>query len=158
MPSVSKKQHNLMAMVANNPAAAKRLGIKQSVGKDFLAADKGKKFGGGGMADGKDITDRIAREENEADRAAMDRYTTGPIKRGLGAIKDAIMGTKEQNAAAAARMKARDEANPDSPLAKMNRTLGYKKGGKVCGMKAGGKVGGRGDGCATKGKTKGRMV
>ena len=50
MPSVSKKQHNLMAMVAHDPAAAKRLGIPQSVGKDFSAADKGKKFGGGGMA------------------------------------------------------------------------------------------------------------
>ena len=50
MPSVSKKQHNLMALVANDPKAAKRLGIKQSVGKDFMSADKGKKFKGGGMA------------------------------------------------------------------------------------------------------------
>jgi hypothetical protein len=50
MPSVSKKQHNLMAAVANNPAFAKKVGIKQSVGEDFLAADKGKKFKGGGMA------------------------------------------------------------------------------------------------------------
>ena len=50
MPSVSKKQHNLMAAVANNPAFAKKVGIKQSVGKDFLTADKGKKFRGGGMA------------------------------------------------------------------------------------------------------------
>ena len=46
MPSVSQKQHNLMAMVANNPAAAKRMGIPQSVGQDFATADKGKKFGG----------------------------------------------------------------------------------------------------------------
>ena len=44
MPSVSKKQHNLMAMVANNPAAAKRMGIPQSVGEDFMKADKGRKF------------------------------------------------------------------------------------------------------------------
>jgi hypothetical protein len=50
MPSVSKKQHNLMAAVAKNPAFAKKVGIKQSVGEDFLNADKGKKFGGGGMA------------------------------------------------------------------------------------------------------------
>jgi len=50
MPSVSKKQHNLMAAVAKNPAFAKKVGIKQSVGKDFLNADKGKKFGSGGMA------------------------------------------------------------------------------------------------------------
>jgi hypothetical protein len=49
MPSVSKKQHNLMAAVAKNPSFAKKVGIKQSVGQDFLTADKGKKFGSGGM-------------------------------------------------------------------------------------------------------------
>ena len=48
MPSTSKKQHNLMAMVAHDPAAAKRLGIKQSVGEEFMKEDKGRKFGKGG--------------------------------------------------------------------------------------------------------------
>ena len=48
MPSSSKKQHNLMAMVANNPAKAKELKIPQSVGEDFIQADKGKKFGADG--------------------------------------------------------------------------------------------------------------
>lgn len=47
MPSKSQKQHNLMAMVANDPAKAKQLGIPQSVGSEFVQADKGKKFGGG---------------------------------------------------------------------------------------------------------------
>ena len=51
MPSKSKKQHNLMAAVAHNPAFAKKVGIPVSVGKDFTAADKGKKFGSGGRAD-----------------------------------------------------------------------------------------------------------
>lgn len=50
MPSTSKKQHNLMALVANNPAAAKRLKIPQSVGSEFMSADKGKKFKEGGTA------------------------------------------------------------------------------------------------------------
>lgn len=45
MPSTSQKQHNLMAMVANDPAAAKRVGIPQSVGQEFVQADKGMKFG-----------------------------------------------------------------------------------------------------------------
>lgn len=49
MPSTSKKQHNLMAMVAHDPAAAKRVGIPQSVGAEFVKADKGKKFGTGGQ-------------------------------------------------------------------------------------------------------------
>jgi hypothetical protein len=55
MPSKSKKQHNLMALVANDPKAARRLGIPSSVGKEFMDADKGKKFKGGGMMDKKDI-------------------------------------------------------------------------------------------------------
>ena len=38
-----------MAAVAKNPSFAKKVGIKQSVGQDFLTADKGKKFGSGGM-------------------------------------------------------------------------------------------------------------
>lgn len=46
MPSVSGKQHRYMEMIAHNPAAAKREGVPQSVGKDFVAADKGKKFAG----------------------------------------------------------------------------------------------------------------
>ena len=37
-----------MAMVANDPAASKRLGIPQKVGKDFMQADKGRKFNRGG--------------------------------------------------------------------------------------------------------------
>jgi hypothetical protein len=50
MPSTSKKQHNLMAAVANNPKFAKKVGIKQSVGKDFAEADKGKTFKKGGVS------------------------------------------------------------------------------------------------------------
>jgi hypothetical protein len=37
-----------MAMVANDPAAAKRLGIPQRVGRDYVEADKGRKFAQGG--------------------------------------------------------------------------------------------------------------
>ena len=48
MPSKSKAQHNLMAAVAHNPAFAKKVGIKQSVGKEFASADKGKSFKQGG--------------------------------------------------------------------------------------------------------------
>jgi hypothetical protein len=55
MPSKSKKQHNLMAAVAKNPAFAKKVGIKKSVGEEFLQADKGRKFKGGGMMDKKDL-------------------------------------------------------------------------------------------------------
>ena len=48
MPSSSKKQHNFMAAVANNPSFAKKAGVPQSVGKEFNNADKGKTFKQGG--------------------------------------------------------------------------------------------------------------
>ena len=38
-----------MAAIANSPAFAKKVGVKQSVGEDFMKADKGRKFGSGGM-------------------------------------------------------------------------------------------------------------
>jgi hypothetical protein len=48
MPSTSKKQHNFMAAIANSPSFAKKVGVPQSVGKDFSNADKGKQFSKGG--------------------------------------------------------------------------------------------------------------
>ena len=73
MPSTSKKQHNLMAAVAHNPAFAKKVGVPQSVGKDFSEADKGRKFSKGGdtMAESKKAMEqrhartlgKIAKEE-----------------------------------------------------------------------------------------------
>lgn len=48
MPSSSKKQHNFMAAIAHSPSFAKKAGVPQSVGKDFTAADKGRKFAKGG--------------------------------------------------------------------------------------------------------------
>jgi hypothetical protein len=44
MPSHSSKQHRFMEMIAHSPEAAKRLGVPQSVGQNFVQADKGKKF------------------------------------------------------------------------------------------------------------------
>ncbi len=56
MPSTSRSQHNLMALVANDRAAAKRLGIPQKVGKEFMEADKGRKFArGGDMKESKEM-------------------------------------------------------------------------------------------------------
>ena len=49
MPSKSPSQHNLMAAVAHNPAFAKKVGISSKVGKEFVKADEGKKFKGGGL-------------------------------------------------------------------------------------------------------------
>jgi hypothetical protein len=48
MPSSSKKQHNFMEAIAHNKAFAKKVGVSQSVGRDFSKADKGKTFNKGG--------------------------------------------------------------------------------------------------------------
>ena len=50
MPSSSKKQHNFMEAIAHSSSFAKKVGVTQKVGKDFAEADKGKKFGRGGMS------------------------------------------------------------------------------------------------------------
>ena len=55
MPSTSKKQHNFMAAIANSPSFAKKVGVPQSVGKDFNKADKGRKFSKGGSMKHEDI-------------------------------------------------------------------------------------------------------
>jgi len=44
MPSKSAAQHRLMAAAANNPKFAKKVGVPQSVGAEFVKADKGKSF------------------------------------------------------------------------------------------------------------------
>lgn len=49
MPSTSAKQHRFMEAIAHNRAFAKKVGVPQSVGKEFAAADKGKKFVRGGI-------------------------------------------------------------------------------------------------------------
>jgi hypothetical protein len=48
MPSSSKKQHKFMEAIAHNKAFAKKVGVPQSVGRDFSNADKGKTFKKGG--------------------------------------------------------------------------------------------------------------
>ena len=44
MPSHSDKQRRFMAAAAHDPAFAQRVGIPQSVARDFNQADKGKKL------------------------------------------------------------------------------------------------------------------
>lgn len=47
MPMKSPAQHRLMEGVAHNPEFARKVGISQKVGKDFVAA--GDAFSGGGL-------------------------------------------------------------------------------------------------------------
>lgn len=64
-------------------------------------------------------------------------------------LKDKIMGTEEQNKAASERMKKEDAKSPDTAQAKVNKVVGYKKGGTASA---------RADGVAQRGKTRGKIV
>ncbi len=50
MPAVSKKQEKFMQAVANSPAFAKKVGVSQSVGREFTKKESGMKYAKGGMA------------------------------------------------------------------------------------------------------------
>ena len=106
MPSTSKKQHNFMAAVANNPKFAKKAGVPRSVGEEFLTADKGKTFKQGGTMKHSDIKE---------DMPMMKKVASKAVK-------------------------------------------GHEK--RMHKMASGGKVGqlSKADGCAVKGKSKGKMI
>jgi hypothetical protein len=91
MPSKSAKQHNFMEAIAHSPSFAKKVGVPQSVGKDFSTADKGRKFAKGGdmmnskmkmfEKSGKDVEPKGMREGSKKEEA-MDRKQMMGMKKG----------------------------------------------------------------------------
>jgi hypothetical protein len=82
MPSTSKKQHNFMAAVANNPKFAKKAGVSSAVGKEFLTADKGKKFREGGtMKKPNPFMEMIAKKKEAASKKPA-KAAAMPMKKG----------------------------------------------------------------------------
>jgi hypothetical protein len=136
MPSVSKKQHKFMAAVANNPSFAKKVGISKSVGEEFMKADKGRKFRAGGLKEvDSDSNPGLSKLPTEV------RNKMGYMKKG-GDVKHS-------------------DISKDKPMMKKvaaKAVKGHEK--RMHGMAGGGKVGqlSKADGCATKGKSKGKMV
>jgi hypothetical protein len=130
MPSKSKKQHNFMAAVANNPKFARKAGVPQSVGKDYIEADKMKgmkKYQAGGM-EGQGFNDRL--DESMGAR-------NGKKMQDMEARRDESEGMER----AMGRRKFAGNRSMDKAMPRM------KKGGKV-----------RGSGCATKGVRAVKMV
>ena len=142
MPSVSKKQHNFMAAVANNPAFAKKAGVPASVGKEFVKADKGVKFGGG--------------PRSRADLQKVNSPETRQGKSELFAKGGDMAESKAMMKKEVAFMKKKGA--PKSMVKHEMAEMGMKKGGKAYasgGLTAGHKSA---DGIAKKGKTKGTQV
>jgi len=107
MPSVSKKQHNLMAAVAHNPKFAKKVGIPQSVGKEFNKADKGKQFKRGGeMAESKKMVKKeVAFMKAKGAPKSMVKHEMGEAGMKKGGAKPGMgmfgMGARKATAPAA---------------------------------------------------------
>ena len=138
MPSVSKKQHNFMAAVANNPSFAKKAGVPSSVGKEFINADKGRKFAKGG--DMKESKEMMKKEVGFMKKAGAPKSM---IKHEEAEMK----GMKKGGYAKGGMPKALAE-HAAKPASKAH--AGLKAGGSVFRKAA--------DGIAKKGKTKATQI
>ena len=128
MPSTSKKQHNFMEAVAHNPAFAKKAGVPQSVGKDFLNADKGKTFKrGGDMAKANPFMEMIAKKKAMAagKKSEMPSKMGKPVmKKGMDTAKD---GMKKMAAGGMAK-----GGGIESKGKTKGKMVTMKSGGKAC--------------------------
>ena len=145
MPSTSKKQHNFMAAVANNPSFAKKAGVPQSVGKEFNEADKGRKFSKGGDMKSVDME----KNPGMAKLPTAVRNKMGYMKKGGMAHEDVKM---DKGMMQKAVNKHEGRLHKGSPMTKL-------AGGGVAASKMGSvKSSSSRDGIASKGKTKGTMI
>lgn len=130
MPSTSKKQHNFMAAVANNPSFAKKVGVPQSVGKDFSNADKGKTFKrGGDMAKANPFMEMIAKKKAMAagKKSEMPSKMGKPVmKKGMDTAKD---GMKKMAKGGMAYAKG---GGIESQGKTRGKIITMKSGGKMC--------------------------
>ena len=134
MPSTSKKQHNFMAAVANNPSFAKKVGVPQSVGKEFNQADKSRKFSKGG--------DTMASKMNPGFMAMMAKKKAGAKKMAGGGMpmkdgKPAFIGDgKGMKKGGMAMGKVKTAAPSKDGIAEKGKTKGkmvkMNMGGKAC--------------------------
>ena len=121
MPSTSKKQHNFMAAVANNPSFAKKVGVPQSVGQDFNNADKGKSFKRGGDMAGKmnPFMEMIAKKK------AM-----GTKKMASGGMTSAKMGSVKTGSPSRDGIASKGKTKGTMVKMAGSKPLGMKSGGK----------------------------
>ena len=121
-----------MAAIAHNPAFAKKVGIPQSVGKDFNEADKGKKFGSGGTT----RPDVQKVNKSKTDHGKMTFFKEG----------GSIMATKNNGITKAKMGTVRTAAPSKDGIASKGKTKGTMismKGSTPLGMKKGGMAKGK---------------
>jgi hypothetical protein len=136
MPSTSKKQHNFMAAVANNPAFAKKAGVPQSVGQDFTKADKGRKFSkGGDMAESKAMVKKeMSFMKKKGAPASMIKHEKAEMGMKKGGMPPAL--AKHAAKPASVAHKGLKSGGAVDGIASKGKTKGtmvkMKSGGKTC--------------------------
>jgi hypothetical protein len=124
MPSKSKAQHNFMAAIANSPSFAKKAGVPVSVGKEFVSADKGKKFSKGG-----DMKHEDVKMDKKMMQKAVNKHE-GRLHKGEPMTKLAKGGV------AASKMGSVKVGKTPDGVATKGKTKGtmikMSKGGKAC--------------------------
>lgn len=161
MPSTSAKQAKFMRAVAHSPKFAKKVGVPQSVGKDFEMADKKmKKFKDGGSMPKEPITggSSTVPMTSERKKFLMEMEKRNKEARAAGAAeakkappyaKGGKVMKKSDKAGRALVKKSADTMG--RAMMKMNKGgKCYAGGGLVAGHKSA-------DGIAKKGKTRGKM-
>lgn len=138
MPSKTAKQARTMAAAAHNPEFAKKVGIPVSVAKEFNQADKGKKFGVGNNTRNKLNNPDVGQGKNEY------------FKKG-GFMKHSDIKEDKPMMKKVAKEEVKAHEKKMHGMKKGGMCKGYSKGGLAAGHKSA-------DGCAVKGKTKGKMV
>lgn len=155
MPTKSAKQHNFMAAVAHNPAFAKKVGVVQSVGRDFTQADKRRYAEGGdvGAVSGRASTKYKNRLTDEQKEENADRFgdVAGMMVPGLGPAKTAKTALSKVRDISFDRSKAELKRGFQTEASRKiaeSEDTGYKRGGSVH----------RGDGIAQRGRTRARFI
>ena len=172
MPSKSKKQHNLMAAVANNPAFAKKVGISKSIGEEFMKADKTKKFKNGDLVEvDSDKNPGLSKLPTEVRNKMGYMKKGGMAKKGMkeGGMADMAQDKKTVKKAVGMHEKQL-HGGKKSDLAKLKHggriaskgehsvQKQSKRGAEMVKMKSGGMAKcARGGGIEVRGKTKGKM-
>jgi hypothetical protein len=139
MPSTSKKQHNFMAAIAHSPAFAKKVGVPQSVGKDFNEADKGKKFGSGGRTR-PDVQGVNKPKTNHGKMAIFKEGGNIMAKSSGNGITTAKMGSVRTAAPSRDGIASKGKTKGTMVSMKGGTPLGMKKGGMTKKMAYGGKA------------------
>ncbi len=138
MPSVSGKQHRFMAAVASNPKFAKKAGVPQSVGAEFLKADKGRKFKEGGEMKeskkmvGKELAFLKAKNAPKSMIKHEESEMKGMKKMAGGGITTAKMGTVKTAAPSRDGMAVKGKTKGTMVKMAASKPLGMKRGGKTC--------------------------